>query len=181
MVEDFGLIEKYLAGDEYAVEEIVNKYQRKIYTLTYRMTGNIEDSKDMTQKTFLQAFKNIRGFKRKSAFYTWLYQIALNLCLNHLKKKGREDVELNEAVSAGRENTLSTILQEERSSHLQASIKKLPARQKAAITLRAYEGLSVKETSEVMKCSEGAVKAHYHNGMIKLRAMLKERGYEIKS
>ncbi len=173
MDEDLRLIERYLDGDEYAIEELVMKYQRKIYALAYRMTGDIEDSKDVTQKTFLQAFKNIKGFRRKSAFYTWLYQIALNTCLNHLNKKGRETLELNESISSSNEGALSAIIEKEKESHLKDSLKKLPDRQKTAITLRAYEGLSLKETAEVMKCSEGAVKAHYHNGIKKLREILK--------
>lgn len=179
--DDLELIDNCLNGDEYAIEEIVMKYQRKIYALTYKMTGNIEDSKDLTQKTFMQAFNNIKSFRKKSAFYTWLYRIALNLSLNHLKKKDRQNIELNESITAGRENPLSTIINDEQSSHLRDSIKLLPERQKTAITLRAYQGLSLKETAEVMKCSEGTIKTHYHIGMKKLREMLKEIGYEIKS
>jgi RNA polymerase sigma-70 factor (ECF subfamily) len=179
--EDFRLIERYLAGDEYAVDEIVTKYQRKVYSLAYRMTGDIEDAKDMTQKVFLQAFKGIRDFRRKSAFYTWLYQIAYNTCLNHLRKKGTDTVEIHESHLANNEGSLSKIIMKEKKSHLKDALKYLPLRQKTAITLRAYEGLSLKETAEVMQCSEGAVKAHYHHGMKKLRGIFKERGYEIKS
>lgn len=179
--EDLRLIERYLAGDEYAIEELVMKYQRKIYALAYRMTGNVEDSKDMTQKTFLQAFKNIKGFRRKSAFYTWLYQIALNTCLNHLNKKERKTVELNESFPGSEGSAMSAIIEKEKGFYLKTSLKKIPGRQRAAIILRAYEGLSLKETAEVMKCSEGAVKAHYHNGIKSLREVLKERGYEIQS
>jgi RNA polymerase sigma-70 factor (ECF subfamily) len=180
MDDDLRLIKRYLAGDEYAIEELVMKYQRKIYALAYRMTGNVEDSKDMTQKIFLQAVKNLKGFRRTSAFYTWLYQIAVNACLNHLKEKNRKTVELHESISASRGSTLSTIIENEKGFHVKESLKKLPERQKIAVTLRAYEGLSLKETAEVMKCSEGAVKAHYHNGMKKLRDILKEMGYEIQ-
>jgi RNA polymerase sigma-70 factor (ECF subfamily) len=174
MDEDIRLIDKYLAGDEYAIEEIVMKYQRKLYALAYRMTGNIEDSKDMAQKAFIQAFNNIKGFRRESAFYTWLYRIALNLCLNHLKKKDRQDIELNESISAGTGTPLSSVIKKEQSLHLRNAIATLPERQKAAITLRTYQGLSLKETAEVMDCSEGAVKAHFHHGMKKLKDKLKD-------
>ncbi|GBE37865.1 MAG TPA: RNA polymerase sigma factor [Nitrospirae bacterium] len=170
--EDLRLIEKYLGGDEYAVEELVMKYQRKVYSLAYRMTGDIEDSKDVTQKTFLQVFANIRGFRKKSSFYTWLYRIAMNTCLNHLKKKGNDTLELNESIAGSNGNALPALIKEERSSFIRGSLKKLPDRQKTAVTLRAYEELSLKETAEVMKCSEGAVKAHYHNGMKRLKEIL---------
>jgi len=181
MDEDLTLIERYLAGDEYAIEELVMKYQRKIYALAYRMTGDVEDSKDITQKTFLQAFKNIKGFGKKSAFYTWLYQIALNTSLNCLKKKDRETLGLDESILGRDGGALSAIIRGEEDFHLKDSLKKLPERQKTAIILRAYEGLSTKETAEIMECSEGAVKAHYHNGIKKLREILKRRGYEIQS
>ena len=170
--EDLRLIERYLTGDEYAVEELVMKYQKKIYALAYRMTGNIEDSKDMTQKTFLQAFNNLKGFKKKSSFYTWLYQIALNTCLNHVNKKDRFTEEVDDSFAHTGGSALSAIIETEKEAHLKRSLNELPARQKTAVILRAYDGLSLKETAEVMKCSEGAVKAHYHNGVKKLREIL---------
>jgi RNA polymerase sigma-70 factor (ECF subfamily) len=181
MDEDLRLIERYLTGDEYAVEELVMKYQKKIYVLAYRMTGNIEDSKDMTQKTFLQAFNNLKGFKGKSSFYTWLYQIALNTCLNHINKKTRVTEEVDDSVAHTEGSALSTIIKTEREVYIKGSLNELPKRQKTAVILRAYEGLSLKETAEVMKCSEGAVKAHYHNGVKKLREVMKRRGYAIES
>ncbi|NOZ69603.1 MAG: RNA polymerase sigma factor [Deferribacteres bacterium] len=181
MDEDARLIQRYADGDDCAVEELVMKYQKKIYALAYRMTGNIEDSKDVTQKTFLQAFRNIRGFRMDSAFYTWLYRIAVNTCLNHVRKKDPATVEINENLHAGKGSVLSAMIDREEKFHLRKTLLQLPERQKTAVILRVYEGLSVRETSEVMQCTEGAVKAHYHNGMKKIRELLKERGYGIES
>jgi RNA polymerase sigma-70 factor (ECF subfamily) len=181
MDEDIKVIERYLSGDEHSVDELVMKYQKKIYALAYRMTGNIEDSKDITQKAFFQAFRNLKGFRKESSFRTWLYRIALNTCLNHLRGKGSNTVEIHDSMTTGNESALFTVIKNEKKSHLRDALKKLPLRQKSAITLRAYEDLSLKETAEVMKCSEGAVKANYHSGMKKLREILRERGYEIKS
>lgn len=181
MGDDLSLIERYLAGDEYAVEELVMKYQRRIYAMAFRMTGDVEDSKDITQKAFLQAFNNIESFRKQSSFYTWLYRIATNTCLNHLNKKGARTLELNESMADSNTGILPVMIEDERSRHVRTSLSTLPDRQRTAITLRAYEGLSLKETAEVMKCSDGAVKAHYHNGMKKLRDIFKEKGYEVKS
>ncbi|TNF53758.1 RNA polymerase sigma factor [bacterium] len=179
--DDLKLIERYLSGDEFAVEELVKKYQRKIYSLAFRMTNNVEDSKDMTQKTFLQAIKNLKGFRRESTFHTWLYQIAYNTCLNHLRKKESKTIEVNDTIPSQSEGALSRAINKEKKTHLRESLEKLPLRQKTAITLRVYEDLSVKETARIMSLSEGAVKAHYHHGMKKLREVLKKRGYEIES
>lgn len=180
MEEDIRLVERYLNGDEYAVEELVMKYQRKVYALMYRMSGNIEDAKDLTQETFLLAFKYIKDFRRKSSFHTWLYRIALNTCLNHLSKKKGYTVDLSESIAGGEEH-LSSVIEKERKIHINNALKKLSARQKAALLLRAYEGLSLRETARIMDCTEGAVKAHYHNGVRKLRELLKETGYETRS
>ncbi len=181
MDEDARLIRRYADGDDLAVEELVMKYQKRIYALAYRMTGNVEDSKDVTQKAFLQAFRNIRGFRMNSAFYTWLYRIAVNTCLNHMRKKDPATVEINESLCAVKGSTLSAMIDREEKFHLQKALMQLPERQKTAVILRAYEGLSVRETSEVMQCTEGAVKAHYHNGMKRIRTILRERGYGFES
>ncbi len=181
MDEDLTLIQRYLEGDDYAVEELVMKYRKKIYFLAYRMTGDIEASKDLTQKTFMQAFSGIKSFRKESGFYTWLYQIALNICLNHLNKKGLHSDTLDENHPDNCNSALSSVLDKEKQKNVQESLKRLPERQRAAVILRAYEGLTSKKASEVMKCSEGAVKAHYHNGIKKLRELLKEKGYEIDS
>jgi RNA polymerase sigma-70 factor (ECF subfamily) len=179
--EDSRLIKRYLRGDEYAVKELVMKYQRKVYTLAYRMTMDIEESKDITQKTFIKAFRNIRDFRGESSFNTWLYQIALNTCLNHINKKDRRLVELDESIPNSKNSVLSQLIEGEKRAILKYSLGELPERQRAAIVLRVYEGLSVRETAEIMRCSEGAVKAHYHNGMKRLREIFKRRGYEIQS
>ena len=179
MNEDLKLIEAALDGMDYAVEELAAKYQKRIYALIYRMTQDVEDSKDLTQKTLMAAFTNLKGFKGQASFYTWLYRIAVNNCLNHLNSRPRTAEELNEDFTKSPDDTLSSALERERLSHLRDSLRYLPQRQRAALVLRAFEGLSLRETAEVMQCTEGAVKAHYHQAVKKLRTILKDKGYEI--
>lgn len=181
MDEDIGLVESYIAGDEEAVEKLVVKYQRQIYAVIYRMTKNIEDARDLTQKTFVRAIEGIGGFRRESSFKTWLYRIAINISLNHIKQNRREEVELVDTIMGNQAGTLSKIIENERKSYIKKSLDELPGRQRLALILRAYEGLSCSETAQAMGCTEGAVKAHYHNGVKRLREILKEKGYEIKS
>lgn len=172
MDEDIALLDRYESGDEYALEELVMKYQRKIYALAFRVTGNSEDAKDLTQKSFLQAFTGLKKFRRQASFYTWLYRITLNTCRNHLRQKDDKTTDLKDTLTDGDRGALSDIIDQQRKMTVKASLVNLPERQRAAVILRAYDGLSLKETAEVMNCSVGAVKAHYHNGIKKLRDLL---------
>ncbi len=178
MDEDINLIESYLAGSEEALERLIMKYQRPVYAFIYRMTNNIEDAKDLTQKTFLNAIRGIRGFRKESSFKTWLYQIAVNTSLNDMRNR-RDEAELEESLAGNQKGALSVIIEKELKEHIRKGMDKLPERQRLAVILRVYDGLNCSETAKVMGCSEGAVKAHYHHGVQRLREILKEKGYEI--
>jgi len=181
MDEDIQLVERYLGGDAEAVETLVMKYQKRIYTIAYRMTRNVEDAKDLTQKTFVKAIEGIKGFRRESSFKTWIYRIAINTSLTHLKGNRREERELDESIMGSHPGTLSTIIENEKRGFIRKGLDELPERQRLAVILRAYEGLSCTETAQVMGCSEGAVKAHYHHGVKRLKEIVKEKGYEIRT
>jgi len=181
MEEDFRFIERHIAGDGEAFALLVEKYQRLIYAFMYRMSNDAEEAKDLTQKAFLAALTGLAGFRKQSSFKTWLYRIAHNTGVNHLKKEKPAEVELDDLIDSGQAEVLSSILAKETQIHLQKGLGRVPERQRMAIMLRVYEGLSCLETAGVMGCSEGAVKAHYHNGVKRLREILKESGYEIKS
>lgn len=181
MEEDTRLVERYRSGDNDAIEELVMKYQKQIYAFVYRIINDQEEAKDLTQKTFLKAFNAIGGFRNDASFKTWLYKIAMNTSLSHFtqnRQRGTE-AELQETLIGSQAGALSLVIEKERMDYLRKSLVALPDRQRLAIILRAYEGLSCKETAEVMGCSEGAVKAHYHTAVKGLRALLKERGYEF--
>ncbi|MCL5022118.1 MAG: RNA polymerase sigma factor [Nitrospirae bacterium] len=181
MDEDLHLVDRYLRGDADAVEEIVIKYERQMYAVAYRMTGDREDAKDLTQKAFVRAIEGMRGFRRESSLKTWLYQIAINVTLNHLRGNRREERELEESDAAVHPGALSDIIEKEKRECVKKGLERLSERQRLAIVLRAYEGLSCEETARVMGCSEGAVKAHYHNAVKRLREVMKEKGHEVRS
>jgi RNA polymerase sigma-70 factor, ECF subfamily len=181
MEEDIRLIEKYLSGDSSAIEALVMKYQKPIYAYVYRMAGNVEDAKDLTQKTFLQVFKGLKDFRGEASFKTWLYKIATNAALNHIRQTRFEETELEESIPGDGRGNLAIVIEKEKLGSINESLRELPERQRLAVILRAYDGLSCLETAKVMGCSEGAVKANYHNGVRRLREILKEKGYETIS
>lgn len=175
MKEDISLIAEYLQGDEEAIEELVRRYQKMIYAFTYKMVNDMEEAKDITQNTFIKAIKGIKGFKGKASFKTWLYRIALNTSLNHIREGRRhKEVEFDESFPGNQDGSLSLIISQEETNRIKKSVDILPGQQRLAVMLRTYEGLSCKETSKVMGCSESAVKAHYHFGVRKLRDILSD-------
>ncbi len=178
MTDDLDLVREYLTGREEAIEELVTRYQKMIFSLTYRMTGDVETARDLTQEAFIRAVQGLKKFRGDSSFKTWLYRIAANICLNAIRRNRSGERDAGTVPMRAEEGALSMVLEKEKDSHLKKAVRMLPARQKLAVTLRALEGLGCKETAQIMKCSEGAVKAHYHNGIKKLKALIRESGYE---
>ena len=179
MKEDIDLIDKYLEGNEEAIEMLVRKYQKMIYAFTYKMINDMEEAKDITQKIFIQAIKGLKGFKKEASFKTWLYRIAVNTTLSHIRKGNYKEVELDETAIGNQAGVLSSMIKRERGNVIKMGLNKLPKQQRLAIILRAYEGLSCYETSRIMGCSESTVKTHYHFAVRKLKDILKDSGYGI--
>jgi RNA polymerase sigma-70 factor (ECF subfamily) len=179
-MEDISLVERYRKGDSGAIGELVVKYQKQIYAFICRIINDPEEAKDLTQKTFLKLFNAIGSFRNEASFKTWLYQIAMNTSLSHFKQNRHRagETELQETIIGSEAGVLSLVLEKEREDYLRKALGELPERQRLAVILRAYEGLSCKETAGVMGCSEGTVKAHYHAAVKGLKDILREKGYE---
>lgn len=178
MNEDTQFIEQYLGGSDEAGGELVMKYQKQIYAFLYRMTGEAEESRDLTQGVFISALKGLPGFRRESSFKTWIYKIAMNAGLNHLAKR-REETEIDEHTFADQSASrcaLDSLIEKEKRQIMKKEISTLPERQRAAIVLRAYQGLSLAEAALVMGCTEGAVKAHYSLALKKLKDAIAAKG-----
>jgi len=93
---DGELVERYLTGDTAAFDEIMVRYERQIYRICYRFVENREDALDLAQDVFIKAFEHLATFRRESTLKTWLYRIAMNHCINHVKKHSQEFVEVTE-------------------------------------------------------------------------------------
>jgi RNA polymerase sigma-70 factor (ECF subfamily) len=171
---DFELIDRVLGGNRLAFEELVNRYKKSVYYLTYRMVHDYEDAADLSQETFLKAYQGLRRFKKRSSFHTWLYRITINLCINHLRKKGsRRYVGLEKAQTVKEPDVLEKLELEELQDRVNGAVRALPEKQRAAVILRIYHGLSHKEISNVLGCSVGTVKANYFHAIRNLRKSLK--------
>jgi RNA polymerase sigma-70 factor, ECF subfamily len=170
---DFELIDRILGGNRLAFEELVSRYRTSVYHLTYRMVHDFEDAADLSQETFLKAYQGLKRFKKQSSFHTWLYRISVNLCINHLRKKGnRQYVGLENAQAVRDPEVLEKIAREEVQTLVNNAVSALPEKQRAAVILRVYHGLSHKEISGVLGCSVGTVKANYFHAIRNLRKSL---------
>jgi len=169
-VTDQQLVEKVQRGDKNAFNLLVRKYQHKVVNIVARYVSNSGDVADVAQEAFIKAYRAIPSFRGESAFYTWLYRIAVNSAKNYLVAQGRKppanDVDADEAdfydgSDALRESATPerVMLSDEIKRTLFATIDKLPEDLKMAITLREIEGMSYEEISSVMDCPVGTVRS----------------------
>lgn len=175
------LVSESKAGDYAAFEELVNRYERKIYRLGMNITGNREDAEDVLQDTFLKAFEHLPEFRQDSRFYTWIVRIAVNEALMKLRKRrsskevSMEDSEDNEGEVTVREfadwkpNPEQQLAQSELENILMNAVKSLPPSFRTVFYLRDVEGLSTEETAQMLDLSAGAVKARLFRARIRLR------------
>lgn len=176
MEEDRQTCEAVIAGDTDAFGRLVKKYQRPIYFLALRMVKNPETADDITQKTFLKAYRALAGFQFKSSLKTWLSAIALNLCRTELSKTKRDTAELPEQIPDA-----SVEIQQEReeSQHrrflLKQALDQLPLRQKEVVLLRIYQEMPFKEIAETLDSNETAVKVNFHYAMKSLKKWIQKR------
>jgi RNA polymerase sigma-70 factor (ECF subfamily) len=168
---DQALVERVQRGDKRAFELLVSKYQRKIFRLLSRLIRDPAEIEDVAQEAFIKAYRALPNFRGESAFYTWLYRIAINTAKNYLVAQGRraptstetevEDAEnFDDADQLRDVNTPDSMLQSRQVGEaVNRAIEKLPEDLRTAIVLRELEGLSYEEIAESMNCPIGTVRS----------------------
>ena len=167
---DLELVRRVQSGDKSAFDILVLKYQQKVINLVTRYVHDPHIAMDVSQESFIKAYKGLKNFRGDSAFYTWLYRISINTAKNHLVSKSRrmpdDDIDAQEAEQydgGGKLRDISTpeneMLTEEIKSTLNKAIEALPDDLRIAITLRELEGLSYEEISDAMACPIGTVRS----------------------
>lgn len=164
------LVERVQSGDKRAFDLLVGKYQHKIANLIGRYVRETADVQDLVQETFIKAYRALANFRGESAFYTWLYRIAINTAKNHIVAQSRRppgsdidavDAEQFNGDSALKENASPEriALKDEIAEVVVDVIENLPADLREALTLRELDGLSYEEIAEVMSCPIGTVRS----------------------
>jgi RNA polymerase sigma-70 factor (ECF subfamily) len=168
------VVERYLAGDMTAFDELMIRYERQIYRICYRFVNNRDDAMDLAQEVFIKAFEHLGSFRRESSMKTWLYRIAMNHCINHVKKNAREFVEITESVGSTRASVHSDMEQREQQEQFRRLVKRLPPKQKAILEMRIHEQLSYEEIATMSGRSISTIKASVFFALEKLRKLVKE-------
>jgi RNA polymerase sigma-70 factor (ECF subfamily) len=186
---DQALIERVQKGDKAAFDVLVLKYQNKIIKLVNRYVRDPDEAMDVAQEAFIKAYRAVDRFRGDSAFYTWLYRIAINTAKNHLVASGRrppggdidaQDAEQYEGATGLREYDTPEhlVLKDEIQATIVRAIDELPEDLKTAITLRELEGMSYEEIAQTMECPIGTVRSRIFRARdaidTKLQPLMKE-------
>jgi RNA polymerase sigma-70 factor (ECF subfamily) len=168
------LIESAQAGERRAQAQVLGLLQDRWYRMCLSLLGDAEQARDATQETALRVLRQIRDFRGESQFETWSLGIAINVA-RELRRRAMKRVPadaVDEAACAASPADDATLTEE--SELLREQLKQLPERQREAVTLRYFEGLSTQATAAAMSCSEGTVKATLHQALRVLRTRLKQ-------
>ncbi|MDH4196856.1 MAG: sigma-70 family RNA polymerase sigma factor [Candidatus Aminicenantes bacterium] len=179
--KDEDLVVLARSGRPEAFMELVRRHRERIFVMIYGMTRDRSDAEDLTQETFLAAYRALGRFRQRSSFYTWVYRIAVNLSLNFLKKRGRErdrmvfDENLAPADPAAGAvaSPEETSAQSELEAKLAEAVEALPPLFKAAFLMVANQGLSHAEAARILGCTENTVSWRMHKARKLLRARMR--------
>src|SRR5277367_858333 len=178
------LVKRARRGDLKAYDELVKRYQERIYATIYHMTSNHEDANDLAQESFIKAFQALKSFKGGSTFYTWLYRIAVNKTINFLKqRKNRTHMSLNDLDFNTENNPDLVALISEKTPRRDAGLKELQEKLNAAllklsephrlvVVLHDVQGQSHEEIAEIMDCNIGTVRSRLFYARQQLQSLL---------
>jgi len=186
---DLNLVKRVRNGDKGAFRELVERYQRKVFSIAYGMVNNREDAMDLVQESFLKVHNNLGRFEGSSSFYTWLYRIVVNVCIDHIRKTGRrikvdyDDQILRDGNVEGDDRIRPSVLnvdpvkaqgRKELLEKIRSALDELSPNHKEAIVLRELQGLSYEEMANVMGVSKGTVMSRLHHARKNLQALLQD-------
>jgi len=169
---DEQLVEKFKAGNKDSFRILVERYKSRVYNIIYGIMRSRDEAEDLSQEVFLNVYRFLHRFKEKSKFYTWLYRIAVNICLSAQKKKNKSSsilslTELSEANNTSRKMELADesfssqkMLEDmELARRIKSAINSLSEVLKTTFVLREFEDLSYQELAKVFQCSKGTIKS----------------------
>lgn len=184
--EEMELVKRAREGDMGAYDDLVRRYQERIYATIYHMTSNHEDANDLAQEAFIKAYQALKSFKGGSSFYTWVYRIAVNKTINFLKqRKNRAQISLNDLdFNAEHDPDLVALISDktprrdinlsELQEKLNAAMQKLSEHHRLVVTLHDVQGLSHEEIAAIMDCNIGTVRSRLFYARQQLQAYLSD-------
>lgn len=192
-LRDEELVIRAQNDDPWAIEQLIRRYQRKVYAIAYQMSfADVEAAKDCVQEAFLQAFRSIKKFKAKSSFYTWLYRIVVNTCIDARRRRKRRSRVFSSWRFAKREekqfnsfledcpdhneniNPLSALSHRQLEMDVKNALKLLSEKQRTVFQLKVFQEMSIPEIAEIMDLAEGTVKTHLFRATQMVRNRLQQ-------
>lgn len=182
--DDFQLVRSFQQGDEEAFKQLVGRYQRQVANLIYLTLGSREEIEDLSQEVFIRVHKSLHRFEQDASFYSWLYRITVNICIDEIRRRkikktfslemfSESALERDKKPSRG-ESASDSVLDEEKRRIILKALQKLSPVHRTAIVLREYEDLSYDEIAEVLNISTQAVKSRIFRAREELRGLLKD-------
>jgi RNA polymerase sigma-70 factor (ECF subfamily) len=185
---DWTIVQKVQAGDVAAFDHLIRKYRERLYSVVYHLTSNREDAADLVQDAFIKAFQSVNRFNGQASFFTWIYRIAMNATLSHLRKNrirsffslerlDEEDRPAADVIAAlvddSNGSDRATVIHELQEK-LNEAMQKLSIKHRTVVTLFEIDGLSHQEIAEVMECSVGTVRSRLHYAKQLLQSELQD-------
>lgn len=174
-MDDGALVTAAVEGERDAFDVIVERHRRIVYQVCYRFVSNHEDASDLSQESFVRAWRGLKTFKGQSALSTWLYRIAVNVCLNRvsIKTPPAGPIESADYFEDTRiEGAQAALLREERAVTVRKAIAALPDKQRATLILRTYHDMSHQQIADILGSSVGATKANFFHALANLKKLL---------
>jgi RNA polymerase sigma-70 factor (ECF subfamily) len=186
-VDDSALIREAQRGNRAAFEELVRQYDRAVLRLAYHLTGSESDAQDIYQDAFLKAYKNVGSFRFECSFYTWIYRIVTNLCLDHLRKKTvrKEDSPVTTDASGEERDFFDSVadvragfnpehdlMRRELGAKINSALGRLTPRERMVFELKHYQGLKLRTIGEMLNTTEETAKNTLFRATQKLRSSL---------
>lgn len=190
LVDEKKLIKQSISGDVESFEQLIRQYQRMAYNVAYRMMGNEEDAKDMTQEALVKVFKKLKSFRMDASFSTWLYRIVMNTCKDEMRKKKMSTISIDQSIETEDSQVYfeleekglgpeEKLLQKETQNLVHSALQEIPEDNRMVLILRDIKNLTYDEISEVLNIPKGTVKSRINRGRLALKDVLKARGYNI--
>lgn len=186
---DEQIVKRALGGDTDAFGEIVRRWERRIFALTYGMLGSAEDARDATQETFIAAFRNLSGFRGDAKVSSWLHRIAVNQCISRQRRaRVRPETGIEEVTAATGEGFLATPAhaspihtaeKRERNESVRKAISSLPPELRQVVLMKEFEELTFQEIADALQLPLSTVKSRLYTAFTQLRLRLGKHGTEV--
>jgi RNA polymerase sigma-70 factor, ECF subfamily len=178
--EDSRLIQDCLRGSSDAYAALVRKYQDRLYNTVLRMTSNAEDARDLVQEAFVQAYRALDRFQGDSAFYTWLYRIAINAAISHRRRhkvmvsiEGGRGASFEPADDPAQSDPSGRLEQDDRDRQVRDAIDGLPSEYRTVLVMKEIDGHKYETIAHMLNCPIGTVRSRLHRARLELRDRLK--------